>query len=152
FDLRLPLALLLGRRHNDRARATSLLIRLLDTTTEAEDDLRDYILDALFHHLKQSSSPAFSTADSWREHRLPEPYLSDQPPDRMPPRMERLVELTNIRLFKETPRIDAPFPAPGPDLGQWIVLVGENGVGKTTLLRALGLALAEPAVATRLLD
>jgi predicted ATP-binding protein involved in virulence len=70
----------------------------------------------------------------------------------LPPRIIRLVELSNIRLFKDTPTVDAPFPASDPDQGQWIVLVGENGVGKTTLLRALGLALADPTVATRLLD
>ncbi len=36
--------------------------------------------------------------------------------------------------------------------GSRIVLVGENGVGKTTLLRALALALAAPSVASKLLD
>ena len=83
---------------------------------------------------------------------LPEPYLSGQGSDVLLPRIMRLTELSNIRLFKETPDVDAPFSAPEPDQGQWIILVGENGIGKTTLLRALGLVLAEPTVATRLLD
>src|SRR5262249_50555028 len=57
-----------------------------------------------------------------------------------------------LRLFKETPAVDTPFPVPDTERGQWIVLVGENGSGKTTLLRALALALASPSVASKLLD
>jgi energy-coupling factor transporter ATP-binding protein EcfA2 len=152
FDLRPQLATILPRRHDDRAQATNLLVHMLDATTDADEDLRDVILAGLFQHLKQSASPAFSTADAWRGHHLPEPYLSGQAPEVLPPRIIKLVELSNIRLFKDTPAVDAPFPIPEPDKGQWIVIVGENGVGKTTLLRALGLALADPTVATRLLD
>lgn len=152
FDLRPQLATILTRRHDDRAHATGLLVQMLDATTDADEELRDVILGGLFQHLRQSASPAFSSADAWREHQLPEPYLSGQAPEVLPPRITKLVELTNIRLFKDTPAVDAPFPAPDPDQGQWIVVVGENGVGKTTLLRALGLALADPTVATRLLD
>jgi len=69
-----------------------------------------------------------------------------------PPWIRRIAELRDIRLFRETPEIDAPFAHPAPGCGQWLVLVGENGVGKTTLLRALGLALTSPATASKLLD
>lgn len=151
FDLRRALAMILARR-GDHEHATLVLLHMLDATTDADEELRDVILAGLFQHLKRSAPPAFATADSWKECHLPEPYLSGQAPDVLPPRVVRLVELSNIRLFKETPDVDAPFPAPGPDQGQWVILVGENGVGKTTLLRALGLVLADPTVATRLLD
>lgn len=151
FDLREELAKILARR-DDHEHATAVLLHMLDATTDADQNLQDVILAGLFRHLKQSASPAFSTALAWKEHHLPEPYLFGQAPDVLSPRILKLIELSNIRLFKETPDIDAPFPAPKPDHGQWIVLVGENGVGKTTLLRALGLALADPTVATRLLD
>jgi energy-coupling factor transporter ATP-binding protein EcfA2 len=152
FDLRRQLATLLARRQTDSAHAISILLQLLDTTTNGDEELRDVILGGLFQHLKQSALPAFATAESWEEHRLPEPYLSGQAPELLPPRIKSLLELSNIRLFKDTPVIDGSFPQPDPDQGQWIVLVGENGVGKTTLLRAIGLALADPTVATRLLD
>jgi len=152
FDLRLQLATILARRDDNPARATSVLLQMLDATTDTDEELRDVILAGLFQHLKRSSPTAFSTADAWREHHLHEPYLSGQAPEALPPRIINLVELSNIRLFKDTPTVDAPFSIPEPDQGQWIVLVGENGVGKTTLLRALGLALADPTVATRLLD
>lgn len=152
FDLRPQLATILARREDDPARATRVLLHMLDATTDADEELRDVILAGLFQHLKRSSAPAFSTAASWKEDDLPEPYLSGQSADVLPPRIVHLVDVSNIRLFKDTPAVDAPFPVPEPDHGQWIVLIGENGVGKTTLLRALGLVLADPTVATRLLD
>jgi energy-coupling factor transporter ATP-binding protein EcfA2 len=152
FDLRPQLVSVLEERDENRARATELLLQLLDTTTGDEERLRDAILGGLFQHLKHTAPPAFATAEAWRQCNLPEPFLSGQAPDVQPPRMIQLAELSNIRLFKNTPAIDAPFPQPDADQGQWIVVVGENGVGKTTLLRAIGLALAGPTVATRLLD
>jgi energy-coupling factor transporter ATP-binding protein EcfA2 len=152
FDLRPQLATILAQREDDPARATRVLLHMLDATTDADEELRDMILAGLFQHLKRSSAPAFSTAASWKEYHLPEPYLSGQSPDVLPPCIVRLVDVSNIRLFKDAPAVDTPFPVPEPDHGQWIVLVGENGVGKTTLLRALGLVLADPTVATRLLD
>lgn len=74
------------------------------------------------------------------------------PPPLPPPRILQIAELCNLRLFKDTPVVDVSFPIPAAEQGQWIVLVGENGVGKTTLLRALALTLATPAVASKLLD
>jgi energy-coupling factor transporter ATP-binding protein EcfA2 len=151
FDLRPQLVGVL-ESETDPARATELLLQLLDTTTDDDEDLRDVILGALFQHLKRAAPLAFATAEAWKQSNLPEPFLSGQAPDVQPPRIVQLAELSNIRLFKETPAIDAPLPQPEIDQGQWIVVVGENGVGKTTLLRAIGLALAGPTVATRLLD
>lgn len=87
-------------------------------------------------------------SDVGNAHDLPEPV----PPPPPAPRLVRIAELTNVRLFKDTPTADAPFPQPSGDQGQWIILVGENGAGKTTLLRALALTLAAPTVASKLLD
>jgi len=55
--------------------------------------------------------------------------VSPVPAFHFPSRLLGIVELTNLRLFKETPAIDVPFRRPATDEGQWIVLVGENGVG-----------------------
>lgn len=93
-----------------------------------------------------------SSQDARQEHASPGPFLSGQEPERAPPRLVHIAELTNLRLFKETPSVDVPFPLPAADKGQWILLTGENGTGKTTLLRALALGLASPAVASKLLD
>ena len=42
----------------------------------------------------------------------------------------RLVDLTNIRLFKDTPSVDVPFPEPPVNSGQWIILTAENGIAR----------------------
>lgn len=54
--------------------------------------------------------------------------------------MERIV-LDNIRRFD---KLTLHLQCPSDDgIGQWLVLLGENGTGKTTLLRAIALALTE---------
>lgn len=59
------------------------------------------------------------------------------PPARGPgaaPLHLRSVEIVHTRIFDHL-RFDVPATA--PDRGQWIVVLGENGTGKTTLLRCL---------------
>jgi energy-coupling factor transporter ATP-binding protein EcfA2 len=102
--------------------------------------------------LQRGLTPAFTSEASWHDHGLPEPFLASVAPAPLPPRIVGIAELSNIRLFKETPTVDVPFALPKGEQGQWIVLLGENGVGKTTLLRALVLAIASPSVALKLLD
>lgn len=138
-----------------RGRDPDLLLAILTTALEEgppDGSLRDALLGALFARLRRSAQPTFTTPEAWSDHALPGPFLSGQEPERPPPRLVRLIELTNIRLFKETPSVDVPFPEPPVNSGQWIILTGENGIGKTTLLRGLALALASPAVASKLLD
>jgi hypothetical protein len=59
----------------------------------------------------------------------------------------REVSLSNLRCIEGT-RFTVRASS-DPDRGQWIVLLGDNGVGKTTLLRALALALVKPAYVPR---
>jgi nucleoside phosphorylase/energy-coupling factor transporter ATP-binding protein EcfA2 len=60
------------------------------------------------------------------------------------------VVLSNVRGFRE---IDLSLNKPGRQgVGQWTMLLGDNGVGKTTLLRALALALAPADVAPSVLN
>ena len=59
------------------------------------------------------------------------------------------IELTslhvrNLRVFED---LGLEFQPPQPDAGQWTVLLGDNGVGKTTVLRALVFALADQRLA-----
>lgn len=60
----------------------------------------------------------------------------------------RKVELTAIRGFD---KLVLPIPTPPTDSGQWLVFLGANGVGKTSLLRALALALSSDEVVQALL-
>lgn len=61
------------------------------------------------------------------------------------------VSLKGIRGFVD--EVDLSFDDPSVDeVPQWIVLAGRNGTGKTTLLRAIALAIAGPDVARRLVD
>jgi nucleoside phosphorylase/energy-coupling factor transporter ATP-binding protein EcfA2 len=57
--------------------------------------------------------------------------------------------LSSVRGFRDLDlRLNAP---PQPEQGQWTILLGNNGVGKTTILRALALALAPADVAPSIL-
>jgi energy-coupling factor transporter ATP-binding protein EcfA2 len=151
-DLRMTLATVLRGRTRDQADALPLLLAALDAQPPPKDKVRDALLGSLFAVHRRSLTAAFATSKAWRAHDFPAPFLAGLSPPRPPSRIVRIAELSNVRLFKETPTVDVPFSQPSGDRGQWLVLVGENGVGKTTLLRALGLTLASPSIASKLLD
>lgn len=146
------LATVLRLRAVEHSGAITILEAILDARPAYPEDVRDAALGALFAVLRRSVTASFADAEAWRQYALPRPYLPALPPVSRPPWIARIDELRNIRLFRETPVVDVPFPLPPPGQGQWLVLVGENGSGKTTLLRALGLAIAAPAIASKLLD
>ncbi|MBK9258254.1 MAG: AAA family ATPase [Polyangiaceae bacterium] len=152
-DFRHELAGLLWRRNMDPGTKESLWLGMLEAAPPPRRNLRDQIQSAFFKHLHDTLEPSFLTRAAWTEHELPEPCLVEQTTATRPaPRIVQIVELRNVRIFKETPSVDEKFPQPAGDQGQWIVLVGENGVGKTTLLRAIALAVAPPAIGSKLLD
>ncbi len=49
------------------------------------------------------------------------------------------IRLKNIRCFKD---VEIDFDLPGGENRKWTVLLGENGTGKSTILKAIGLLLA----------
>ncbi len=59
------------------------------------------------------------------------------------------ISIRHVRVFDS---LDIQFTSDNehPQQGRWLVLLGENGVGKSTLLRSLALALAEPELAQSL--
>jgi energy-coupling factor transporter ATP-binding protein EcfA2 len=60
------------------------------------------------------------------------------------------LKLHNIRSFST---LDLGFATPTDSrAGQWTVILGDNGVGKSTILRGLVLALAHPDIATAVLQ
>lgn len=60
----------------------------------------------------------------------------------------RKVSLTDVRGFDT---LEIPLPGPPADAGQWLILLGANGVGKTSLLRAFALAFSSDEVVQALL-
>lgn len=89
---------------------------------------------------------------TWDYLRLPLPRPKARPTSSPPPTPSPQIEqirIENLRVFDQF----ALEPTPREDgLGQWLVFLGENGVGKTTLLRALVFALADDATVTTLLQ
>ncbi len=57
------------------------------------------------------------------------------------------VELKNIRCFEEV-TVDL---SPAEDAARWSVILGDNGVGKSTLLRSIALGVAPPETASAML-
>ncbi len=55
------------------------------------------------------------------------------------------LHLTGVRKYADLALAFTPNPAQAIPRGQWIVVLGENGVGKTTLLRSVALALRNVA-------
>jgi energy-coupling factor transporter ATP-binding protein EcfA2 len=89
---------------------------------------------------------------TWARLGLPEPLPGPPPVSEPLPSGDigpiGLIELRNLRLFDHlTIETRAPEAA-----GQWIILLGDNGMGKTTVLRAVALALVEPELGTILLS
>lgn len=150
-DLRFVLAFGLGARVDD-SHAVDVLLAILDGTPVPDPRVRDALLGALYAQARHPGKLAFFTREDWEHHALPEPFLPAKRTPQRAPVLRSLDRLENVKLFAETPPVDQPFPVPSGDQGQWIVLVGQNGVGKTTLLRCLALALASPAVTSKLLD
>ncbi len=149
FDYRGNLAEILSRRTRAPERARTRLRAALVSTTDEDANIRDFLTSALLAQVRRAAPYVFDTPERWTHAELPPPFIDPAPPVPMPYVLRSIDTLTGLRIFRETPAVDAPFPTPAPDRGQWLVLLGENGTGKTTLLRALALALASPEVASK---
>ncbi len=67
-------------------------------------------------------------------------------PTDAPIQLEHL-SLENVRSFAS---LELPLHSSDPEAGQWILLLGDNGTGKSTILRSLVLAMADRDVASSL--
>jgi hypothetical protein len=85
-----------------------------------------------------------------RDRRTAEEILStDADAFRLTSRPLRRVHIRNFRVLRE---IEISFSEPGSERAPWLMLLGENATGKSTVLQAIGLALAgadEAALHTR---
>jgi energy-coupling factor transporter ATP-binding protein EcfA2 len=95
-------------------------------------------------HLLQNRQSGLANPTTWAKLGLPKPYphQTSRPESEteIPTHPVQLssVELQNIRGLHQLKLTPASAQ---DDKGQWVVILGQNGVGKTTLLRSLALAL-----------
>lgn len=89
-------------------------------------------------------SVGMSSPKIWQKYGFPQPSpVPAEPPKKEPMTAPFVsIEIENIRAF--TKRFEVVAPAPKAE-GQWLVFLGENATGKTTLLRSIAMALASPA-------
>lgn len=106
-------------------------------------------VNGLLDHRKRRMS-ALDDPTTWARLGLPLPAPTKSVSSRPPPRPLHAqidaVHLENLRAFDT---IDLPIPVSPENKtsGRWITLLGENGTGKTTLLRSIALALTDPSLA-----
>ncbi|CAE6807387.1 hypothetical protein R69749_04526 [Paraburkholderia domus] len=117
-------------------------VRRKDLHAISEWNLRQ-ILDAIGLIDQGEVEHVFDTRDRARD----SPYLLGHAQRRARP--IRRIEIRNFKGIREA-AVDFPMPE-GKD-AQWLAFVGPNGVGKTSLLQALALALVGPVVASEIID
>lgn len=105
--------------------------------------------EGLRNYRKQRMS-SLEDPDVWVRMGLPLPApakrVSSRPP---PPLLHAQVDAVHIEGLRAFDTIDLPIPPPPENrtAGRWITLLGENGTGKTTILRSIALALADANLA-----
>lgn len=118
-------------------------------------DLQGFWWRTFALQLLERDAPIQSGLDEravWTELDLPLP-LPWRPPSSPPPRAA-VSRIEGVRLRHVRGLQDLTLPLVSDDdgrtEGRWIVLLGENGVGKSTVLRAVALALLDPPLAAAL--
>jgi energy-coupling factor transporter ATP-binding protein EcfA2 len=126
------------------ARINSLLVQLyleLGVSHPLASDIMQQIRKN--HQQHQSGLEAKST---WKRLALLEPYPQSTNPHLLEgglpdtPIVLQSLELNDIGGLHH---LSLPLSAPPANMGQWTVILGPNGIGKTTLLRSLALALRD---------
>lgn len=131
-----------GERPVEGARlATEVLRRLAPT----QRPLREHCIAVLTAERARLRS-GLLVPDTWTALGLPRPS-PPEPTSSVPvaPVYIRSVHIENLRAFDV---LDLSVAPPDEQRGAWVVLLGENGTGKSTVLRAITLALAEPDYAS----
>jgi energy-coupling factor transporter ATP-binding protein EcfA2 len=115
------------------------LLALPETSTRLRSEAVDFLAERI-----ASGTVGLASPDQWTAAGLPAPPPMTHHTERpeLPGAHIASVEINNLRAFPQRFEVSAPVPA-GP--GQWMVFLGENATGKTTLLRAVAMALASPS-------
>lgn len=105
----------------------------------APDVLREYGLDdPVAYDLARGVAPVDAAAPSDREFITPPPTSGG---DELLANVK--LERIEIRNFRAIRHVVLQFRDPLPDNEPWLLLLGENGVGKSSLLKAVALALVD---------
>lgn len=119
---------------------------LLETVDKNKDLLNSFIIQYAFREAVSARRSGLSKLENWLELNLPLPSLHSSAGAKKSSIYGEVshiknIEIKNVRGIKY---LNANFNIPeNPDQGQWIIIIGENGVGKTTLLRCIALALRD---------
>lgn len=111
--------------------------------TGVKNTAAKYCIDLMRKQLETRQSD-LSKHTTWNRLALPLPYPLQSPTSAQEtalpsnPVWIASLELKNIRALHH---LKLDFPAPAKNHGQWVVILGQNGVGKTTLLRSIALGL-----------
>lgn len=137
---------ILGEAAMPPSRTTALLGKLWTNTSARQFAANEII--ALMRKQLQKGQSGLDNHIIWNRLglRLPHPLQTQSQAQQsalpsLPIHISAL-ELKNIRALHQ---LKLTFPTPPENLGQWVVILGQNGVGKTTLLRSLALALRNAA-------
>ncbi|MBN8610262.1 MAG: AAA family ATPase [Deltaproteobacteria bacterium] len=123
-----------------RMRRTAALARVL---REMGVDCR--YASYAFHQLRelqQRESSSLDVSDTWSRLTLPNPppASTNAPQAARVPEAPVTLSRVALRDVRGLSNLQLTFPSPPKGRGQWIVLLGPNGVGKTTILRSIALA------------
>jgi hypothetical protein len=146
----------LEERERRRALAIDLLTVVHEQAPDDEPDTKEQLLSAIHDHWVSRAS-GLELAEVWNQLGLSAPSPNALSNTASMPsglgmlartRIER-IHIRDIRCIQDI-TIELAARPDSMDRGQWIVLVGENGTGKSSILRGLVLALAAPDVAAGL--
>jgi energy-coupling factor transporter ATP-binding protein EcfA2 len=129
----------------------SILAELLARLPTHAWRLASTAVTALLRYRKRRAS-ALEDPSVWAHLGLPSPAPTRRASSRPPPHLiNAQVDAVHIEGIRAFDTIDLPIPPPRPPenriSGRWITLLGENGTGKTTILRSIALALTDPSLA-----
>ncbi|HWM54003.1 MAG TPA: AAA family ATPase [Solirubrobacterales bacterium] len=99
--------------------------------------------------IEEAIRPLVTTSTRISEARRPERIADSSEEELLPYLNAAEIRRVEIRNFRVIESLDLEV-TPGPSEGSWMMLLGENGAGKTSVLQAIALTLCDPATLKRL--
>lgn len=125
-----------------RPRLNVLLAKTYRAMGEAHP--QSNIATKLLKDALQKQTSDLDSQATWSRLALPLPFPSNPGPERLDggiPKQPVIIQSLEVRDIGGIHALKIEFAVPSENCGQWVVVLGPNGIGKTTLLRSLVLAL-----------